>query len=56
MTWNETYTCLLPWRLGLGARSDDGRPKSESNTSSNVVEPGDGRGPVPVFSKLTSDA
>lgn len=45
-TWNETYTCLLPWRLGLGALADDGRPRSESKTSSNVVEPGDGLVPL----------
>lgn len=55
MTWNETYTCLLPWRLGLGARSDDGRPNSESNTSSRVVELGEGFGPLVVCSRVTSN-
>lgn len=42
----ETYTCLLPWRLGDGARVEGGNPNNESNTSSSVVEPGDGRDPV----------
>lgn len=44
----ETYTCLLPWRLGLGALPVDGRPSRESNTSSKVVELGDGFIAVPV--------
>lgn len=38
----ETYTGLLPWRLGLGARPLDGKPSNESKTSSSVVELGDG--------------
>lgn len=47
---SETYTCLLPWRLGLGALVDEGRPSSESNTSSRVVDPGDGLLVSPAFS------
>lgn len=51
----ETYTCLLPWRLGLGALPVDGRPNSESRTSSRVVELGEGFNVEPlVVRRVTS--
>lgn len=51
----ETYTCLLPWRLGLGALPVDGRPRRESSTSSRVVELGEGfKVDPPVVRSVTS--